>query len=344
MVTWQASMLAEAGGLILAFALAWAFSLGMTRFLISYLSTHAIIARENDRTLHKGEIPVGGGWAIVLPVSVALFLFPLSDLYFANNAVSLTVAFGFLLLAVVSWADDRRNLPRSLRFILQILAVTFVIVAMPNQERVFSQYWPLWVDRLIVALCWLWFINLFNFMDGMDGMAGMETLFIVFGLLIIELFLGQHPSRLVLLAIIIGAVTGFLWYNKPPAKIFLGDVGAIPLGFLLGWLLIQLSLQGYLTAAFILPGYFLADASLTLIRRLIQGEMIWNPHRSHFYQKAALALNSHARVLWRIIPGNFILLILALFSLYWPFAAAIGSVITVGLMLFTLWRAASVRS
>ena len=340
MAIWQESML----GLILAFAVAWVFSLGMTRFLISYLSTRAIIARENERTLHKGEIPVGGGWAVVLPVSVALFLFPFSGPFSASNAVSLTVAFGFLLLAAVSWADDRRHLPRSLRLAAQVLAVTLVMVAMPDQERVFSQYWPLWADRLLAALCWLWFINLFNFMDGMDGMAGMETLLIVAGLLIIELLLGQHPSRLVLLAIIIGAVAGFLWYNKPQAKIFLGDVGAIPLGFLLGWLLILLSMQGHLIASFILPGYFLADASLTLMRRLIRGEVIWQPHRTHFYQKAALALNSHARVLWRIIPGNAVLLILALVSLYWPFAAAVGSIITVGLMLFALWRAASTRS
>jgi len=326
-----------AGELLVALASAFAISLMLTRLLIRHLGRRGILAHANARSMHEAPAPVGGGWAIVPLVVLALILFPPS----AHETPALAVAAGAALLALLSWADDRRHLPRLLRFAAQALAVAAVLALSPPQMVIFSDHWPLWADRLFTALCWLWFINLFNFMDGIDGLAGMEALFITAGLLLIGLWLGHATPGLVPLAVLAGATAGFLWHNWPPAKIFLGDVGSIPLGFVLGWLLVRLAAQGHLAAALLLPGYFLADASVTLLRRLLAGEAFWKPHRDHFYQRAALALDGHAPVLWRIIPVNAALLALALASLRWPLPAFSAGLVLVTGALAGLRRAAT---
>ena len=326
----------EGGWLAAAFAGAFLLALPLTRFLIGHLGKRKILAHANGRSMHQVPTPVGGGWAIVPPVLLVLALFPPPD----QGVAARMVAAGGAFLALLSWIDDRRQLSGSVRFAAQALAVTTVLALSPPQMVVFFDQWPLWADRLLVALCWLWFINLFNFMDGIDGLAGMETLFIATGLLLINLLPGGDAATRLLLVVLAGAVAGFLPYNWPPARIFLGDVGAVPLGFLLGWLLMRLAAEGHLAAAFLLPGYFLADASFTLLRRILWGEAFWRPHREHFYQRAARGLNSHARVLWRLMPVNAALLALALMSLRWPLAAFIAGVGVVAGALVMLKRAA----
>ncbi len=313
-----------AGWLFAAFALAFITAWLTTRLLIHYLGRHGILAHANARSMHAHPTPVGGGWAIAPLIVLALILFSPQML----KVPALAVAAGIAFLALLSWADDRHHLSGIVRLAAQALAVTTVLALSPPQMVVFPIHWPLWADRLLAALCWLWFINLFNFMDGIDGLAGVETLFISAGLLLIGLWLGHGAPALLPLVVLAGATAGFLWHNWPPAKIFFGDVGSIPLGFFLGWLLIQLAAQGYLAAAFLLPGYFLADASATLLRRLLKGEAFWKPHRDHFYQRAALALGGHAPVLWRVMTLNAALLVLALASLRWPLPA-----FTAGLLL-----------
>ena len=105
-----------------------------------------------------------------------------------------------------------------------------------------------------------------------------------------------------------GAAVGFLWWNWSPAKVFFGDVGSVPLGFLLGWLLLTLAGHGYWAAAIILPLYYLVDATLTLLERLARGEKIWEAHRSHYYQQAVQKGLSHAHVSRLILTGNVVLI------------------------------------
>ncbi len=325
-----------AGGLFVAFALAFIIALLVTRLLIRRLGRRGILAHVNARSLHAHPTPIGGGWAVVPLIAAALALFPPPALETPTRAA----AAGIVLLALLSWADDRRHLSAAVRLAAQALLVAAVLALSPPQMTVFSAHWPLWADRLLTALCWLWFINLFNFMDGIDGLAGVETLFITSGLLLVGAWLGHGAQTLLPLAVLAGATAGFLWHNWPPAKIFLGDVGSIPLGFVLGWLLIRLAAEGHLAAALLLPGYFLADATITLLRRLLAGEAIWQPHRSHFYQRAALALGGHAPVLWRVMALNAALLALALASLRWPLAAVVAGVVVIGAILLLLHRAA----
>jgi Glycosyl transferase family 4 len=132
----------------------------------------------------------------------------------------------------------------------------------------------------------LWFVNLVNFMDGLDLMTVAEAMPLTAALVILGQT-GALPAYGTIVALALdGAVLGFAYFNRPVAKLFLGDVGSLPIGLLLGWLLLMLATGGHLTAAIVLPLYYLADATLTLLRRLIRGERLWLAHRTHFYQLA----------------------------------------------------------
>lgn len=307
-----------------------------TYYMIGRFKKWRIVARSNNRSMHDKAVPVGGGWAIVPLVLAAwvAFFWPIED------RLAWVVFFGTFILAVISWVDDRQNLPRLTRLAVQAIAITLVLTLLPDGKTVFSQNWPLLADRFVTGLCWLWFVNLFNFMDGIDGLAGSEILFICAGLVFIGLEIGFDTPSLHVATVLAGATAGFLWWNWHPAKIFLGDVGSISIGFLLGWLLIQLAMQGYLVAAFLLPAYFVADASLTILKRIYRGEPFWKPHKTHYYQRAATGLGNHLQALWKIIPANFGLLALAIASVDQPLVSALGGVVVVIVILFILERSA----
>ncbi|MDE1973712.1 MAG: glycosyl transferase, partial [Hyphomicrobiales bacterium] len=140
-----------------------------------------------------------------------------------------------------------------------------------------------------------------------------------------------------------GAMAGFAWFNRPVARLFLGDVGSLPIGLLLGWLLLRLAADGHLAAALLLPLYYLADATLTLLRRLIRGEPVWHAHRTHFYQLATDRGFTVAGVVASVFAVNVALCALALLIVIWPsrnveFAALAGGIVLVGCELFAFAR------
>ena len=176
-----------------------------------------------------------------------------------------------------------------------LLAAGAGLAAVPAEALVFQGLLPWWADRLAALLAWGWFINLYNFMDGIDGITGVETASVGLGLGMVGLIAGQAdllPPGLVLAA----AACGFLVWNWHPAKLFLGDSGSVPLGYLLGWLLLVAAARGLWAPALILPLYYLADATITLGRRAAKGEKVWHAHRQHFYQRAVAAGASHHAV------------------------------------------------
>src|SRR5207247_2037272 len=199
----------------------------------------------------------------------------------------LIVLFGAGLLAAISWLDDLRGLSPAMRLAAQFVAVGLGIIAAMPAGPVFQGWLMPGLDTLAAGLLWLWFVNLFNFMDGIDGLAGSEAAAIAIGLVLCSGFgAGRDPGLAVLAATTAAAMLGFLAWNWAPARIFLGDVGSVPLGYLLGFLLLSVAWSGYWRIALILPLYFLADATITLFRRLARGEAVWRPHLQHFYQRA----------------------------------------------------------
>jgi UDP-N-acetylmuramyl pentapeptide phosphotransferase/UDP-N-acetylglucosamine-1-phosphate transferase len=169
--------------------------------------------------------------------------------------------------------------------LLQALVVAAVLYAVPEQIRVIPAL-PWWLERCLLLIGGLWFVNLVNFMDGIDWMTVAETVPLT-GTLAIIGFTGALPAHATALALALGGATiGFAYFNRPTARLFLGDVGSLPMGLMLGLLLLLVAGSGHLIAALLAPLYYLADATLTLLRRAVRGEPVLQAHRSHFYQRA----------------------------------------------------------
>jgi len=158
----------------------------------------------------------------------------------------------------------------------------------------------------------VWFVNLVNFMDGIDWITAAEIVPISAALVALGC-LGALPRDGIAVALALGgAMIGFAYFNRPTAKLFLGDVGSLPIGLITGWLLVLLAGAGHLTAALLLPLYYLADATLTLLRRLSNGERVWHAHRTHYYQRATDRGFSVTEIVARVFAVNLGLGVLAL--------------------------------
>jgi len=276
----------------------------------AHLRGRAILDHPNERSSHGAPTPRGGGLAVVPAILAGWIVLALADL----SPAPWTVMAAAAALAALSWLDDRRGLGPLPRLLGHIAAVAMGIALIPNGSLVFQGLLPPLADRLAAFVAWLWFVNLFNFMDGIDGLAGVEAAFIGLGLAAVLALFGPATVTGVALAaaLVAAAALGFLRWNWHPARIFLGDVGSVPLGYLLGWLLLQAAAMGAWVAALILPLYFLADATLTLLRRIASGHKPWHAHRTHFYQRALARGFGHAQVVRRVMLANVALFALAL--------------------------------
>lgn len=225
--------------------------------------------RPNERSLHQVPVPRSGGLAVVAGVLAAC----LAD--WPSQAV---VAGCVLALAMLSFADDWRGMPIGVRFGMHAAAaVAFVGLVLPPMAL------PL---QAITAFLIAWSINLYNFMDGSDGLAGGMAV-IGFGTYSAAFALAGDPSLAALSLAVAVASAVFLKANFHPARIFLGDVGSVPLGFLASALGAAGIAQGYFPAwfPFVVFAPFFADATVTLLRRILRGERFWQAHRQHYYQR-----------------------------------------------------------
>jgi UDP-N-acetylmuramyl pentapeptide phosphotransferase/UDP-N-acetylglucosamine-1-phosphate transferase len=285
----------------------------------------------NDRSLHTRPTPRIGGWGIV-PVAVIAMLIVAPSMWLA--------AAGAAFLSAVSQIDDRRGLPARVRFAAHLLAVAVLIVLNPAPVP--------WWALAAVGFLMLWLVNLYNFMDGADGLAGGMALF-GFGGYAAAALSGPVPQIDLGLAsaAVAGAAAGFLLFNFHPARIFLGDSGSIPLGFLAGalgyWGWLKGTWPVWFPALVFAP--FIADASVTLLRRLIRGERFWQAHREHYYQRMVRLGMGHARtaLAWYLLMLVGIMLAdLALgFSPFGQWCAVAGWAIVVaaaGAIVDVSWR------
>jgi UDP-N-acetylmuramyl pentapeptide phosphotransferase/UDP-N-acetylglucosamine-1-phosphate transferase len=309
-------------------------TLGATGGVLRILRARSILDHPNARSSHSTPTPKGGGIAVIAWVAIAWVALswpsPMAD-------VTAAVIVAALALAALSWFDDLRGLNPLLRLSAQIAAVVFVLTgAAPiSGQGYFGGLLPGGWDVFAAGLLWVWFINLFNFMDGIDGLAGVETAAIGIGAAVVAAIAGLTPLFGLFGITIAAAAAGFLYWNWHPAKIFLGDVGSVPLGFLLGWLLLQLAANGQWAAALILPLYYLGDATITLVRRGLRGEKVWQAHREHFYQQAVLRGLNHAEAARHILLIDIALIACAAAAaLGWVFVALVSAVVLVSWLLF----------
>ena len=319
---------------VVAAALSWALVGLYTRAM----TASRRVEPPNERSMHHVPVPVGGGIAVVATV---VLLWPLWQGTLSKSHLLLLASFAGL--GILSWIDDRHSLSPALRIAAQAVAVAVCLASLAPEVRVFPVL-PVALERLLAGLAWLWFINLFNFMDGIDGLAGSETVAVALGYLLLLAGAGRDGPLSHLALIVAASVAGYLFWNWHPAKVFMGDAGSVPLGFLLGWLMLDLAARGYWAAALILPLYFAADATFTLIKRGLRGEKPWQAHREHFYQRAVLAGTSPTGVVWRVGAANVTLAALALASTAYPVPALAGAIAVVAALLGHLQRLASARA
>ncbi len=296
-----------------------AFSAGLCAGLILLLRPalrRYALARPNARSSHREPTPQGGGIAVIVATIAAacLGIFGLGTAIVPPPAILLAA---IVLMAFVGAVDDFHPVAVAPRLLLQALAIGAVIYALPDQLRALPVL-PWWLERTVLFFAGLWFVNLVNFMDGIDWMTVAEVIPIAAALVVIG-SLGALPLDAVVVALSLGgAMLGFAYFNRPVARIFLGDVGSLPVGLLLGWLLVILAGNGRLAAALLLPLYYLADTTITLVRRLTSREPIWQAHRTHFYQVATDRGFSVLDVVVRVFLVNVCLGALAVVTIVVP--------------------------
>ncbi|MCL2713667.1 MAG: glycosyltransferase family 4 protein [Alphaproteobacteria bacterium] len=309
----------------------------ITRLSLPLLQRHAL-ATPNARSSHKSPTPQGGGIA----VTAATLVVAATIAAWYNVALSPALLLGALLMAGVGFADDVRSLAVGPRLAFQVLAVGLLVFSAPASQQLLPAL-PLVLERGLILFAGVWFVNLVNFMDGLDLMTVSEGVPVSLALVVAGLS-GDLPSSATLLAAALcGALCGFAPFNRPVARIFLGDVGSLPIGLMLFWGLWQLAAHGHGAAALLLPAYYVADATLTLGLRIWRRERFWAAHRSHFYQRATDNGFPVSAVIRRTTLLNTALALLALLTIRVPSLAVaalalLAGTIAVGLTLRSFAR------
>ena len=270
--------------------LAGVASLGLTGLLRCYALKKDLLDIPNARSSHSVPTPRGGGVAIVLVVLTGSLFFWCCDLLPSSVFWMVLGAGG--LVALIGWLDDHGHVAARWRLLAHSVAAAWALTCLGGLPPVvvFSATLDMgWLGHIIAAVYMVWLLNLYNFMDGINGIAGIEAISVCLGGGMLYYLSAAGGMEWLLPALLVAAVLGFLFWNFPKAKIFMGDAGSGFIGIILGIFSIQAT--WYAPELFwgwvILLGVFAVDATVTLIRRVLGGERFYEAHRSHAYQHAA---------------------------------------------------------
>lgn len=313
----------------------------LTKYLSHRDSFLLLLDHPNERSLHDTPIPRTGGLAIIgsfslgligatvlEPVTASMDM-PLSGwLHVESRILSAT-----MLLVLVSFVDDRGGVPVWFRFGCQFAAAGSVALgiglAIPVIEIPLLGGIKLeWLGAPFTILFLVWITNLYNFMDGMDGFAGGMTV-IGCGLLGYLGWQAHHPMISIVAILQAAAAAGFLVHNFPPAKIFMGDVGSVPTGFLTAALIVL----GCRDRVFdiwvpvIIFSPFILDATVTLVQRALRHDKVWEAHRSHYYQRLILSGWSHRRT---VLAEYGVMALCGGFALFYQYASEEWRLVVLG--------------
>lgn len=293
-----------------------------------------------ERQSHTEPTPTGGGAGIVVAtILISAWLGWQWGNTIAGGWLQLVLP-GMTILGIVGWLDDRRHVSTLLRLFVQ-LAVSFGLLASLGIAGKEGGWWLFAAAGLFIT----WVMNFFNFMDGSHGMAGFQTVFC--SLAMVAIFLCADRAELAFPALVLaGSCLGFLPWNFPAPKVFMGDAGSVPLGFAVAGLMTLGWHEGALqpAVAVLLLSVFLVDSSLTLLKRVIRGERWYTAHKQHVYQRLIGHGWSHSRVLLLYQAINLLLVApsAALALMYpeyaWPVTGAVALLLVAG------WQTASLRT
>lgn len=297
-------------------------SWALTYFIRGYALRHNLIDSPIARSSHCHPTPRGGGMAIVVSFLAAYLL--LWYMKFITDNLFLPVFLSGCLVALVGFIDDHRFVTIKLRLgvhFLSVVGALYLFGTLPLLPWLTGYIEIGMIGYWVLGLGLIWFLNLFNFMDGIDGLAAVEAIFIS-GSAAVFLGLSGGNTGLVLgMACLALASIGFLMWNWPPAKIFMGDGCSVFIGFVLGIFALITPCTNHINiwTWLILSGYFIVDATVTLLVRFFRREKIYESHRSHAYQILSRRLNSHAKVTIGILFLNIVwLLPFAVLSVIFP--------------------------
>jgi UDP-N-acetylmuramyl pentapeptide phosphotransferase/UDP-N-acetylglucosamine-1-phosphate transferase len=251
---------------LLSFVVTFVIILWLTKY-----SAVKILDHPNHRSLHTKSVHRVGGVGLMLGVLVAWAMLP--------AVLPLSVWVGVCLLVLLSFSDDIFGLPIWLRLLVHCIAAVFLAVVL-----LFDTHG--WLIVVVATIWIIWMSNLYNFMDGSDGLAGGMTL-IGFSFYGLAALLGENEMFAMINFSIASAAMAFLFFNFYPARVFMGDAGAIPLGFLAA----VLGILGWVDSLWpvwfplLVFSPFIVDASVTLAKRGLRGEKVWQAHRDHYYQR-----------------------------------------------------------
>lgn len=273
----------------------------------------------NQRSMHVTSTPRGGGIAIIAAVVVGTILLGSGGVEKWPPAWLV----GALAIGIVGYIDDRRGLSVRSRLIVQCFAAAVLVASAPPLLMPMLGG-PVVLGPAGMLIAWLatvWSVNLFNFMDGIDGIASMQAVFVFAAAALLAVGAGQSLDSIAWLGVLAAGALGFLPWNWAPARIFMGDVGSGFLGYLIVVGALRTSDSGYINVWtwIILYGTFIADSTVTLAVRFARGQHVFQPHRSHVYQRLARRFDSHgATVVLFAAVDIFWLLPCAAATIAWP--------------------------
>lgn len=314
-LTMGQAMIYDFSILILPYLLTFLASFFCVWGLKSYFNHQGLVDIPEDRKNHKLPTPRGGGLGIIAAMAIGITL--LKPDYGIDQTIFDSLYFGAAVLAGISFLDDLKSQPAVLRLLLQIAVTGYSTAALYHiHGPLVPSGLPILIEFCLVWAAWVWFINLTNFMDGIDGISVIEMISILVGITILWIT-GFVPATasIPISLLLVAALLGFFYWNRPVAKIFLGDVGSVTLGYFVGGLLLLVAYKTHPLILFILPSYYLLDSTITLVKRMIKKEKFWKPHSSHFYQTAFRSGLSVTRILFSLCITNLGLIALALLGL-----------------------------
>ena len=294
---------------------------------MAYARRRGLLDIPGRRRLHRAPTPRGGGVGIVLAALVVVLIPATRGAWGLTPALGRAWMIGTLLVAAAGFADDHRHLPAWLRLLTHLAAALLLAIAL-GPPTSFAAEPLLW--RAGALLATVWSINLHNFMDGSNGLLALQAVFVLAAIAALT-FAGDVPDLALVALILAATMLGFLPFNFPRARVFMGDVGSGTLGFLIAAVALTAIARGALgiAEAVVVVSAFAVDASCTLLSRLLRGRRWYRPHREHLYQWIARVSHSHVRAAAFYAAWNLLLVAPALLLMRarpawaWPLAAAV---------------------
>lgn len=328
----------NSGLFLLVLVMSWL----LTGALRHYAQTKNLLDIPNARSSHLVPTPRGGGLAIVLTFITSMII--LTGMGYLEMSIMTGLLLGGVLVALIGFIDDHWQVAVHWRLLAHFIAAGWILYwfgGLPPIRVLGIVLDTDWIGHLLLMIYLVWVLNLYNFMDGIDGIAGIEVITVCLGGIVLYWLVDPVGVTWIAPALLLVSVVGFLIWNLPSARIFMGDVGSGFLGLMLGAFSIQAALVNPLLfwCWVILLGAFVVDATVTLIRRVWRGAKFYEAHRSHAYQYASRKYQSHVLVsiAFGAINLFWLLPIAILVAIEWLDAMAGVVIAYVPLILLGLW-------